>query len=184
MKKLRDLNVLDLYGDTFPLIMTSQIRYNNRNRIHNEDLAQHSFIVAFNVLKIGYNYNIDKETIYKAVAMSIAHDTPEMFTSDVPHDCKVKHPELRKLLSDIELEFITNELPELEELYSEYLKEDGLCYLLVCLGDAVSVLQYVNREISHGNNDEDMTIIKNEISLRIVNLFNELEEKLKNNNTN
>ena len=88
MKKLRDLNVLDLYGDIFPMIMTQQVRYNNRHRIHNEDLAQHSFMVAYNILKIGFNYNIDSSIVYKACAMAIVHDCPEMFTSDIPHDCK------------------------------------------------------------------------------------------------
>ena len=129
MKKLRELNVLDLYGDIFPMIMSQQVRYNNRHRIHNEDLAQHSFMVAYNILKIGYNYNIEDKLVHKACAMAIVHDCPEMFTSDIPHDCKVKHPELREIL--------------------------------------------------HGNKHEDIQIIKNEVSLRIVKLFEKLEKKLK-----
>lgn len=77
MSKLRDLNVLDLYGNIFPLIMTQQVRYNNRHRIHNEDLAQHSFMVAYNILKIGYNYpTIPRDIIYKACSMAIVHDYP------------------------------------------------------------------------------------------------------------
>lgn len=175
MKKLRDLNVLDLYGDIFPMIMTQQIRYNNRHRIHNEDLAQHSFMVAYNILKIGYNYDLPKKEIYKAAAMAIVHDCPEMFTSDIPHDCKTKHPELREMLSDIEEEFIREEMPELKDLYDEYARGESLSYILVDLGDALSVLQYVNREIIHGNKHEDMQIIKNEVSMRVVNLFKKLD---------
>ena len=179
MKKLRDLNVLDLYGDIFPMIMTQQVRYNNRHRIHNEDLAQHSFMVAFNILKIGYNYpQIPKDKIYKACSMAIVHDTPEIFTSDIPHDCKQKHPELRDLLSNIEHEFVDSETPELKELFDEYSKGESLATLLVELGDAISVLQYVNREIVHGNKHEDMQIIKNEVSLRIVKLFDKLDNKV------
>ena len=178
MKKLRDLNVLDLYGDIFPMIMTQQVRYNNRHRIHNEDLAQHSFMVAYNILKIGFNYNIDSSIVYKACAMAIVHDCPEMFTSDIPHDCKTKHPELKSLLSTIEKEFIKEEMPELQVLYNEYAQGISLAYTLVELGDAISVLQYVNREIIHGNKHEDMQIIKNEVSLRIVKLFDKLEERL------
>ena len=180
MKKLRDLNLLDLYGDTFPMIMTQQIRYNNRSRIHNEDLAQHSFMVAYNILKIGYNYpNIPKEIIYKACAMAITHDCPELFSADIPHDCKSKYPQLRQLLSEIENEFIYEEMPELKELFDEYNEGETLAAILVELSDAVSVLQYVNREISHGNKDDDMQIIKNEITVRTTNLFKKLENKLK-----
>lgn len=180
MKKLRDLNVLDLYGDIFPLIMTQQVRYNNRHRIHNEDLAQHSFMVAYNILKIGYNYSkIPRAEIYKACSMAIVHDCPEMFTSDIPHDCKTKHPELRSMLADIEQEFITEEMPELETLYNEYAEGSSLAFTLVELGDAISVLQYVNRELIHGNKHEDMQIIKNEVSLRIVKLFEKLDKAVK-----
>ena len=179
MKKLRELNVLDLYGDIFPMIMSQQVRYNNRHRIHNEDLAQHSFMVAYNILKIGYNYNIEDKLVHKACAMAIVHDCPEMFTSDIPHDCKVKHPELREILSNIEQEFIKEEMPELQSLYNEYSQGVSTSFLLVELGDAISVLQYVNREILHGNKHEDMQIIKNEVSLRIVKLFEKLEKKLK-----
>ena len=182
MKHLRDLNVLDLYGDIFPMIMTQQVRYNNRHRIHNEDLAQHSFMVAFNILKIGYNYpQIPKDMVYKACSMAIVHDTPEIFTADVPHDCKQKHPELRDMLSTIEQEFVDSETPELKELFDEYSSGDSLSSLLVELGDAISVLQYVNREIIHGNNHEDMKIIRNEVSLRIVKLFDKLDSKLEEN---
>ena len=149
MKKLRDLNVLDLYGDIFPMIMTQQVRYNNRHRIHNEDLAQHSFMVAFNILKIGYNYpQIPKDKIYKACSMAIVHATAE------------------------------SETPELKELFDEYSKGESLATLLVEIGDAISVLQYVNREIIHGNKHEDMQIIKNEVSLRIVKLFDKLDKRV------
>ena len=135
-------------------------------------------MVAYNILKIGFNYNIDSSIVYKACAMAIVHDCPEMFTSDIPHDCKTKHPELRSLLSTIEKEFIKEEMPELQVLYDEYAQGISLAYTLVELGDAISVLQYVNRELLHGNKHEDMQIIKNEVSLRIVKLFDKLDKRV------
>lgn len=179
MKNMRDRNYLDTYGDTFPLIMTQQIRYNNRLRLKNEDLAQHSFIVAYNILKIGYDYHIKNEYVYKACAMAITHDFPEVYTSDVPHDCKVAYPGFKEALAKIEEKFIETEMPELNELFTEYNHKQNICIDLVDLGDAISVLQYVNREISFGNNNNDMNIIKNEVSLRIVRMFDKLEELLK-----
>ena len=181
MNKLRDTSMLDLFGDTYPLIMTRQIRYNNRNRIHNEDLAQHSFMVAYNILKVAYYYKIPNDITYKAASMAIVHDYPETYTADIPHDCKVKYPELRELLSKIEIDFIKEEVPELEELYKDYLKGDSVVTTLVDLGDAISVLQYVNREINHGNKDKDMEIIKNEVSVRIINLLNKLDKEVQPN---
>ena len=176
----RELNILDIYGDISPMIMTQQIRYNNRQRIHNEDLAQHSYMVAYNILKIGYNYpQIPKDIIYKATAMAITHDTAEIFTSDIPHNCKQSHPELRDTLAIIEHEYIDSDIPELKELFDEYSEGKSLPALLVEIGDAISVLQYVNRELIHGNKHKDMEIIKNEVSLRIVKLFEKLDKEVK-----
>lgn len=178
-KKLRDLNVLDRYGkNLFPLIMTKQIRYNNRDRIHNEDLAQHSYIVAYNIIKVAFDYNIQDSIRDRAVSMAIVHDFPETYTADLPHDCKAAYPELKSLLARIEKEFIHTEFSELESLYLEYSKSDGLACLLVDIGDAISVLQYVNRELKYQQDDVDMNVIKNEVSLRIVKLFDELDKKL------
>ena len=176
---LRKLNVLDRYGDIFPLILTQQIRYNNRHRIHNEDLAQHSYMVAYNIIKIAYDYSIEDSIRDRAVAMAITHDFSESYTADLPHDCKVAYPELKTILDKIEKEFIHNEAPELEELFLEYSNNDNLACKLVSLGDAISVLQYVNREQLHGNTHKDIDIIKNEVSLRIVKLFEDLEKSLK-----
>ena len=114
--------------------------------------------------------------------INLRHNVPliclAMFTSDIPHDCKTKHPELRSLLSTIEKEFIKEEMPELQVLYDEYAQGISLAYTLVELGDAISVLQYVNRELLHGNKHEDMQIIKNEVSLRIVKLFDKLDKRV------
>ena len=88
---------------------------------------------------------------------------------------------LRQRRSTIEQEFVDSETPELKELFDEYSDGDSIAALLVELGDAISVLQYVNREIIHGNKHEDMQIIRNEVSLRIVKLFDKLDSKLKEN---
>lgn len=178
MKNLRKLNVLDRYGDTFPLILADMKRYNNRIRIKNESIAEHSFYVAYNIIKVGYDYNIDKNIINEAVSMAISHDFPESYTSDLPHDCKDEYPELRTILSKIETTFIKDKVPELEYYYNK-LDDDSTQALLVHIGDAISVLQYCNREISLGNNTEDIKVIHNEICARIISLFEKLNKKIK-----
>lgn len=176
---MRVLNQLDRYGDTFPLVLADMKRYNNRIRIKNESIAEHSFFVAYNILKIGYEYKLPDEVINEAVAMAIAHDYPEIYTSDIPHDCKQSNPELKELLLNIELKFLEEQMPELFSRYEE-LTTDSLTALLVDLGDAISVLQYANREIELGNRTEDMRIIHNEVCSRVTRLFAKLEEEIKN----
>lgn len=177
---MRELNVLDRYGNTFPLILADMKRYNNRIKIKEENIAEHSFFVAYNILKIGYDYKLPTEVVNEAVAMAIVHDYPEVFTSDIPHDCKKSHPDLKLKLLAIEEHFIKTQMPELLSRYEKLSEENSLATLLVDLGDAISVLQYSNREISLGNTTDDMKIIHNEVCSRVINLFNELEEEIKN----
>lgn len=177
---MRELNILDRYGDTFPLILSDMKRYNNRIKIKDENIAEHSFFVAYNILKIGYDYKLSKEVVNEAVAMAIVHDYSEVFTSDIPHDCKQSHPELRDILSKVEHDFIEKQMPELLDRYDKLSNEHSLSAILVELGDAISVLQYSNREISLGNSTEDMRIIHNEVCSRVTRLFTTLEEVIEN----
>ena len=176
----RALSILDKFGDTSPLILADMKRYNNRVKIKEESIAEHSFFVAYNILKVGYYYDIPREDVNKAVTMAIAHDFPEAFTSDIPHDCKQSHPELRDILYEIETDFLHDEMPELVDIYNELNNENSISVLLVELCDAISVLQYSNREISLGNSTEDMRIIHNEVCARVTNLFAKLEEEIEN----
>lgn len=102
------------------------------------------------------------------------------FTNDIPHDCKYEYPELRTLLSNIESSYIKTFNPELLHYYNE-LEEDTLESLLVKLGDAISVLEFTNRELDLGNQSKDFQIIHNEICVRITDLFKKLESYLKSN---
>lgn len=178
---MRVLNQLDRYGDTFPLVLADMKRYNNRIKIKSESIAEHSFFVAYNILKIGYDYKLPNEVVNEAVAMAIVHDYPEAFTSDIPHDCKQSSPELKDVLLKIEFKFLREQMPELLERYRKLESEpNSLVAILVDLGDAISVLQYSNREIELGNNTEDMKIIHNEVCCRVTKLFTKLEEEIKN----
>lgn len=171
---MRSLSMLDRYGDTFPLILADMKRYNNRIKIKDENIAEHSFFVAYNIIKIGYDYKLPSDVVNEAVSMAIVHDYPEVFTSDIPHDCKQSHPELRSILVKVEREFLEDQMPELLDRYDK-LNDNSLAALLVELGDAISVLQYSNREISLGNNTEDMRIIHNEVCSRVTKLFTKLD---------
>lgn len=171
------MNILDSYGDVKPLILSSQIRYNNRIRIKDEDLAQHSYIVAYNVVKVGYDYDIKKEIVQEAVCRAIFHDLDEQFTSDIPHDCKQTNPDLKELVQNIGLKYIKKDAKFAEKYFVDYLEKTDLANLLVDIGDTMSVLQYSNREIQLGNSTEAMSVISNDSKFRLVNLFRELANR-------
>ena len=103
------------------------------------------------------------------------------YTNDIPHDCKYEYPELKNILCKIEKSYIESFTPELKYYYNELEKEDTLESLLVKLSDAVSVLEFTNRELDLGNQSNDFQIIHNEICVRVSNLFEKLEYYLKSN---
>lgn len=164
------------YSDISPLVLSSQIRYNNRIRIKDEDLAQHSYYVAYNIMKIGHEFEIEEDVIQKAVCRAIVHDLDEQFTSDIPHDCKVQFPQLKEMVREIGLEFIKERASFATKYFLEYSNANDLCNLLVDMGDAISVLQYVTREIELGNKTEDMHIIHLEIKDRLKILLKKLQK--------
>jgi len=164
------------YKDVSPLILSSQIRYNNRIRIKNEDLAQHSYYVAYNIMSIGHDFGIKKEIIQEAVCRAIIHDLDEQFTSDIPHDCKMEFPELKKIVSEIGLDYIKKRADFATQYFVDYSIKDDLANILVDTGDALSVLQYANREILLGNHTKEMKTIYIDAKKRLKVLFKKLRD--------
>lgn len=154
-----------------PMRMHGIIRYANRNRIKNEDLAQHSYSVAYYCFEIAEKYHITKETRNKAIAMAIIHDIGEVFTSDLPHDVKYENPELKQLCDKLERKYVHEQLPSaVAELWDELEDKEHptLAGAIVKLGDSLSVNAYVDREIELGNTSSIICEIKQEIQERII----------------
>ena len=161
-----------------PIQMHGIIRYANRNRIKNEDLAQHSFSVAYYVFKIAYDFNICDKIRNEAIAMAIIHDIGECFTSDLPHDVKYKNPELKQLCDKLERKYI-DQLFECKDLWHK-LEDNGdtIQKVMVKLGDSMSVKSYANREIKLGNNTDEMKEIFDNSNERVKLYINKLKEIL------
>ena len=152
-----------------PMRMHGIIRYVNRNRIKDEDLAQHSYSVAYYCFQIAKEFNIPDSIRNEAIAMAIIHDIGEVFTSDLPHDVKYENPELKTLCDQLERRYITTELPEVSELWNklEDKEHPTLSGAMVKLGDSLSVNAYVDREIELGNTSPIIAEIKRDIQDRI-----------------
>ncbi len=177
---IKNQTFLDKYSNLDILSMSEMTRYSGRLKITKESVAEHSWYVAYFILLVGNDYKIDNNIINKAVSMSIIHDIPEIFTNDIPHDMKENFPELKKKIEEVEIEFVKDKIPELYYLFSD-LKNKSIESILVSIGDALSVLLYTNKEINLGNKTKEITIISNEVKVRLTKLFIELERMINNN---
>lgn len=152
-----------------PMRMHGIIRYANRNRIKNEDLAQHSYSVAYYCFEIAEKYHINDTTRNEAIAMAIIHDIGEVFTSDLPHDVKYENPELKELCDKLERKYVNEQMLPIRDLWNklEDKEHPTLSGAMVKLGDSLSVNAYVDREIELGNTSPIIAEIKRDIQDRI-----------------
>ena len=170
-----------ILGDDTILGLGEIIRYNNRPKIKQENVAEHSFYVITNVLKIVKMFNLSNEVKYKALEFATVHDIPELMVGDIPYDTKINNPELREACERAEVIALEQNLPEYLDSYKELLeaeKQETIPYLVTKLADTVSVLQYSNREIALGNKSPQMRDINEDAQERVYRLIHKLEDKI------
>jgi len=168
-------------GDPKILGLGQIIRYNNRPKIKEENVAEHTFYVSSTILKIAQMFNLPDEIKYKALEFAVVHDIPEIFVGDIPFDTKVNNPRLAEEVEKAEIRTLEINMPEYLESYKEFVqaeKDVTLPYLVTKLADTVSVLQYSNLEIELGNETPSMKSINEGAQGRVHNLLELLEEKL------
>lgn len=154
------------------------VRYNNRARLKDETVAEHSFFVALMSLIICDTLNFDKETTYQALVKAILHDMPEIDMNDITHDVK-ERLNLAEIFEEYEAEYYLKNFKSFKSLMN--LQDGSLSSLVVLLADAESVKQFTQNEIMLGNNSKDMIKINKECQSRIDKLERSLYSKLKEN---
>ena len=148
-------------------------RYNNKFKLINESVAEHSFFVAILILKLHEVYNFDLE---KALSMGLIHDIPELHLSDITYDVKRNFPKLRDSILDAEKTIINKQYPEWSHLFNELVVNvESVESMVVVLADVMSCIQYASTEIDLGNSGYMKNVLK-ESKKRM----RELEKKLKN----
>lgn len=170
MKNLNDTNILK---------MSDLMRYNGRYKIKNENIAEHSFYVGYNVLNICHKYNIPDEIKLKALEFAVIHDIPELYTNDICYITKRDNPKLAAILDEVERDFVENEMPEIKDAFIKL--QESKCsieHLILKLADSLSVQQFANRELALGNKSDDMLEIERESRERCSNLENLLIKML------
>lgn len=179
---MKDFNeTMEYLGDTKILTLGEIIRYNDRPKIKNESVAEHSFYVANNVIRICSLYNIPMEVKHEALEMAIAHDIPEVFTGDIGYITKRDNPELAVALERTELKQLKLNMPEHYLAFRNYvegLKHRDLAAVIVKLADIISVLQYSNSEIELGNSSKAMQDINIDAQERVQSYLEILQSEL------
>lgn len=157
--------------------MSSIWRYNSRLIHKPENLAEHSFYVAFKVHELGYIFGIDQERIFKAAKIALCHDCGELYTGDLPHSLKVYSPEIKKIAEDLEVELITENFKFFADDFKSFAnRDDEIVCTLVETADCLDVIMFIDREEQLGNKDGDILDIRSECTERYVNLTSKLKE--------
>lgn len=139
---------------TFSIVsrrLSNIIRYNNTPRIKEENVAEHSFFVAFYVMILSDLVpNIDK---YRAITLALVHDIEESISGDISHNIKTKYPDLNEALEKMNY-LIADEVfgaGKYLDLWKETRKPETLESKLVLLADKLSAYLYSNDEVDMGN---------------------------------
>lgn len=155
------------------------IRYNHRNRLQDESVAEHTCFVSLFCLKIMSQLNLTHEQERQVLILAALHDTCESRSSDIPHDVKANYPEMQAILDKIEKDYY-------EERWKTYIgdvyKPDEMVYNILKLADAYSVYQWVLNEKALGNVSDCIEEIYVESANRLkkyTGIINKLEKENK-----
>lgn len=172
LERLNDEQIMNEY------VLSKIIRYNNRTRLQNESVAEHTCFVSLFCLKIMAQLNLDHETERQVLILAALHDMAESKTSDIPHNVKANYPAMEDILTKIEEQYYKENWEKyIEVMYNH----NDLVYNIVKLADAYSVYQYCMNERNLGNhssdNEEILSEVQNRISGRIKTINSILERK-------
>lgn len=172
LERLSDKQIMDEY------VLSKIIRYNNRTRLQNESVAEHTCFVSLFCLKIMAQLNLGHETERQVLILAALHDMAESRTSDIPHNVKATYPEMECILADIEERYYKENW---EKYVDVVYNQNDLVYNIVKLADAYSVYQYCMNERNLGNhsndNEEILVEVRGRIAARIEAINSILERK-------
>lgn len=159
-------------------VLSKIIRYNNRCRLQDESVAEHTCFVSLFCLKILAKLHLDHETERKVLILAALHDAAESQTSDIPHDVKAKYPEIKEILDDVEEDYYSDFWTE---YYEDVYKPGDLCHNILKLADSYSVYQYCLNEKALGNVSDIIKEITYNSMVRIQRYTDAINQMIKEN---
>lgn len=151
------------------------IRYNCRNKLKAESVAEHSFYVTLFALQLCDKYHLSDDIKLNCLVKALLHDMPEIELNDITHNVK-ERLNLRPFLKQYEDKYFEDNFKDYAELMNN---GDKIVNSIVILADAMSVYQYILNEVSLGNKTDDIQEILEESKTRINNLLLNLKSLLK-----
>ncbi|MCX7924112.1 MAG: HD domain-containing protein [Clostridia bacterium] len=127
------------------------IRYNTFPKFKQESVATHSYYVALFTMMICDELDVDSEIHVKAIEMALVHDIPEVVINDVTYAAKKAIPGLREMLEKHELNILHDMYPRQYAYLNSPTTKEEIAEAIVRLADIISVLQFVDYEVSMGN---------------------------------
>lgn len=160
-------------------LMNSVHRQSTMMTIKAENIAQHSFFVAYYALKISKLLKLSEEKQSKIAVQALVHDIPESLSSDIPSNIKHKVNELKETLDKIEDTIIDEYFQEIKNEFSTFKKneeEKNLEGTIIKLADVISLIQFLNNEIVLGNSDKNVQQAIERARNKIENCLKRLSE--------
>ena len=156
-------------------VLSKIVRYNNRTRLQDESVAEHTCFVSLFCLKIMAQLNLDHETERQILILAALHDMAESKTSDIPHNVKANYPAMQSVLDKIEHDYYEENW---ERYLDEVLNPGDLVSNILKLADAYSVYQYCLNERNLGNYSNDNTEILIDVQERVATRINAINSIL------
>lgn len=168
--------LIDNANDVYRL--TSTIRFNNQQTIKQENVAEHSFMVASIVEMFCSQYNVEPETHLIALRYAILHDFPESETGDVIRSLKYGAG-IKDLIDAYEEKLMIEKFKHVSDTYLSYSREENkFAHMIVKLADFISVHLYVKREKMLGNQNGRLQIIDAACKELITNTYLEISVEM------
>lgn len=171
--------MLDLFNDeeiSREYVLSKIIRYNNRCKLQDESVAEHTCFVSLFCLKILAKLKLDHETERKVLILAALHDAAESQTSDIPHDVKANYPEMQEILDRVEKDYY---FKFWNEYYGDIYEHGDLCHNILKLADSYSVYQYCLNEKALGNVSDVINEITYNSMVRIKNYTDKINQMIK-----
>ena len=139
------------------------IRWSLANKIHKENVAEHSYYTALYALFIMQSlpkgHGVTASQAYDCLARCLTHDFDEAFSGDLPRMFKHANPTVRKAIDEAASGYVRKHIFEVAEGFAGEYLFDTWCFAkahdkigrIVAMADFLSVLSYVIQELRTGN---------------------------------
>ena len=159
--------------------MNSVHRQSTITTIKAENIAQHSFFVAYYALKIGKKLKLNDELKGEITIQALIHDIAESSSSDVPSNVKYQVPGLKQMLDKAEDFAINKYFPEIKDEFTSLRKHEAdgdIVGTVIKLADIIALIQFLKTERALGNQDATLLKVIQETYDNLGRYLDHLEE--------